>query len=515
MELITTEIYFYSFLLLLFTVLIVVFYAFRYKNRTDKLHRELSDSYNYVDRLQYDISLKDQEVKRLNEKTDILNDELYSAREKITSLTAQNSSLESRLEEKEKVLQDLSSRMENSRKELYELNQQITNDQRVISELKTTLDKERESSREKIELLNEAREKLSQEFQNLGNRIFEDKSKKFTEQNKTNLENMLNPLREQIKDFDRKVSDVYDKESKERVSLLRQIEHLKDLNNQISQDTVNLTNALKGQGSTQGAWGEIILEKVLEMSGLRKGIEYTTQDSFKSAEGKQLRPDVIIHLPEGKQVIVDSKVSLSAFERYNSTQEEEQRSSAIKDHLLSINNHIRELSSKNYEDISEIRSLNYVLMFVPVESAFLAAIENDKELFRKAFDKNIILVCPSTLLATLRTIQSIWQYEYQSKNAQIIAERAGKLYDRFVEFTSHLENIGIRIEQASRAHEDAMKALATGKGNLVNQATKLKKLGVKNKKSIDEKLVNMDEENAEDEEQDDGREENTIPFKSG
>lgn len=511
-----TNIFIYLTAILSVASIFLLFYSLKKKNASDELTVRLRESDNLINNLRNELSLRDREINELKGNIHDLNDELSCARDRITSLTADSRSLESRIEEKDKVLQSLSTQIENSKKEQYELNQRVLNDQRTISELKTTVEKERESGREKIELLNEAKEKLSQEFQNLGNRIFEDKSKKFTEQNKNNMEVMLNPLREQIRDFNKKVTDVYDKESKERITLLKQIEHLRDLNRQISQDTVNLTNALKGQGSAQGAWGEVVLEKVLEMSGLRKGLEYSTQDTFRSWEGKRLRPDVIINLPEGKQVIVDSKVSLSAFERYSSTEDEDQRRSAIKDHLVSVNNHIRELGSKNYEDIPEIKSLNYVLMFIPVESAFLTAIENDKDLFKNAFDKNIILVCPSTLLATLRTIQSIWQFEYQSRNAQVIADRAGKLYDRFVEFTSHLENIGTRLDQAAGAHEDAMKALTTGRGNLVKQVTNLQKLGVKNKKSISENLLNTagDPEPGEDN-NDVDQDDDVSPFRSG
>ena len=450
----------------------------------------------------------------LKKEADKLQEDLSLLRDDVTDLKSEKSALQSRLEEKENALSDVSNRLKESKSEIYELNQGLINDQMTISELKTTIDKERESSREKLQLLNEAREKFSQEFQNLGNRIFEDNTRKFTEQNKNNMENMLNPLREQIKDFDKKVSDVYDKESKERITLLKQIEHLRDLNQQISQDAVNLANALKGQARTQGAWGEIILEKVLEMSGLRKDIEYSTQVSFSSSEGRTLRPDVIVYLPEGKQVVIDSKVSLSAYERYSSANDQEKKDSALKDHLLSLNNHIRDLGSKSYEDISEIKSLNYVLLFIPIESAFMLAVQSDAELFSKAFDKNIILVCPSTLLATLRTIQSIWQFEYQSRNAQLIADRAGKLHDRFVDFISHVENIGLRLEQATRAHDDAMKALSTGKGNLVSQVGKLEKLGVRNKKSIPENIRNTETDDDGEDENPDDNDGQTFPFRT-
>lgn len=511
-----TDIFLYTTVFLAITVVILVVYLLGKTRSEKKLSTRLVDAENRLYSLGYELSAKEKTLQQYEVQTAELNDEVKTARQNVTSLSADRKSLESRLDEREKVLNSYSTRLDETKKELAELNQKVINDQRIISELKTTVDKERESSKEKLELLNEAKEKLSQEFQNLGTRIFEDTSKKFTEQNKSNIENMLNPLREQIKDFDKKVSDVYDKESKDRVTLLKQIEHLKDLNQQISQDAINLTNALKGETRTQGAWGEVILEKVLEMSGLRKGVEYKTQDSFRSAEGKQLRPDVIINLPEGKQVIVDSKVSLSAYERYVSADDEEQKRSARNEHLISVNNHIKQLGSKSYEDIDSINSLNYVLMFIPIESAFMMAIENDKEIFRNAFDRNIILVCPSTLLATLRTIQSMWQFEYQSQNAQVIAERAGKLYDRFVEFTKHLENVGTRIEQAASAHEDAMKALSSGRSNLVGQAAGLKKLGIKNKKTLSDNIVKMSTGSEDDDTgEEDNNDDNTFTFRSG
>ncbi|MGH7884725.1 MAG: DNA recombination protein RmuC, partial [Thermodesulfobacteriota bacterium] len=336
----------------------------------------------------------------------------------------------------------------------------------------------------------EAKEKLAEQFENLGNRIFESNTKKFSDNNKMSLENLLNPLRDQIKDFDKKISDTYEKESKERVLILNQIENLKNLNNKISQDAINLTNALKGESKTQGTWGEVVLEKVLEMSGLVKGREYEAQENyFRAWDDKRFRPDVIVHLPEGKQVVIDSKVSLKAYEEYSSSLDENEKSIALKNHISSINNHIKNLGSKGYEDLKGINSLNYVLMFIPIESAFMLAIENDKEIFKSAFDKNIILVCPSTLLATLRTVQSIWQFEYQNRNAQDIADRAGKLFDRFVEFVDHLEKVGRSLNQATKSYEDSIKALSTGKGNLIKQVTQLEELGIKNRKKISSDIL--------------------------
>lgn len=493
--------------IVLFGIVITLIFLLLKKSKSEELLKDqLNRNKEEISNNQYSIDSKDKELLQLNKRVEDIGNELIQLRGSNTDLTAEKSSLVSRLEEKEKVITSCANQLEEAKKEIHDLNKKRISDEGLISKLNTTIEKERENSEEKLAFLNEAKEKLTLEFENLGNKIFEDKSKKFVDQNKTNLESLLNPLREQIKDFDKKVSDTYEKDTKERVSLSSQIEQLKNLNERIGQDAINLTKALKGQSKTQGTWGEVILEKVLEMSGLRKGEEYETQSSFRSAEGRQLRPDVIVHLPDDKDVIIDSKVSLNAYEKYSSAEDDIERQNALKEHLLSINNHIKELGVKNYEEIQELRSLNYVLMFIPIESAFMLAIENDKSIFKNAFDKDIILVCPSTLLATLRTIQSIWQYEKQSRNAIEISDRAGKLHDRFVEFIDHLQNVGTRLNQASTAYEDSIKALSKGRGNLVRQVTQLKKLGAKAKKSIDKNLVDDEFEEV------DTENENTLPL---
>ncbi len=358
-----------------------------------------------------------------------------------------------------------------------------------IAKLETQLDEERKQSAEKLKLLDQAKGQLTYEFQNLANKILEEKSLKFTEQNQQNIDQVLKPLREQLGDFRRKVEDVYEKESKDRVSLFHEIKHLKDLNQKISDDAINLTNALKGQTKTQGTWGEVILERVLEESGLHNGREYETQGTFTSEEGKRLRPDVIVHLPEGKDIIIDSKVSLTAYERYCSGDDEQQRQSDLKEHIASLKAHIKGLSVKNYEDLPGIKSLDFVLLFVPIESAFITAVENDREIFREAFDKNIIVVSPTTLLATLKTVHNIWRYEYQNLNALEIAEKAGNLYDQFVLFVQSMDDIGDKLGKATDAYQTARKRLVDGKGNLVGRTENLKKLGAKAKKSLNDKLL--------------------------
>ena len=375
------------------------------------------------------------------------------------------------------------------KQELQAKQERSSDQQAEIAKLETQLKEERKQADEKLKLLDQAREQLNTQFQNLANQILEEKSKKFTEQNKKNIDQVLNPLREQLGDFRRKVEDVYEKESKDRISLFHEIKHLKELNQQISSDALNLTNALKGQTQTQGAWGEVILERVLEESGLHNGREYETQGSFTSEEGKRLRPDVIVHLPEGKDIIIDSKVSLVAYERYCSSDDDLQRQAALKEHIASLKTHIKGLSVKNYENLPGVKSLDFVLLFVPIEAAFISAVENERDIFREAFDKNIIVVSPTTLLATLKTVHSIWRYEYQNRNALEIAEKAGNLYDQFVLFVQSMDDIGDKLGKANDAYQTARKRLIDGKGNLVGRTEKLKKLGAKAKKSLNEKLL--------------------------
>ncbi|MGB3648658.1 MAG: DNA recombination protein RmuC [Desulfobulbales bacterium] len=358
-----------------------------------------------------------------------------------------------------------------------------------LSELETRLEDERRNAAEKIVLLQEAREQLKMEFQNVANKIFEDKSQKFTEQNRENIEGVLKPMREQLLDFKKKVEDVYDKESKDRVSLLNEIIHLKTLNERISEDAVNLTNALKGQSKTRGAWGEMILERVLEESGLQKGREYEVQTMYAGEEGQRRHPDVIVHLPEGKDIVIDSKVSLTAYEKYCTAGTDEKREKRLKEHIISVRTHIKALSEKRYEELEGIRTLDFVLMFMPIEGAFWTAIESEQGLFNEAFNKNIMLVSPSTLLATLRIINNIWRYEDQNKNALIIAKKAGDLFDKFVGFVEVLDDVGQKIDKARESYQTARKRLIDGRGNLVRRTTELRQLGVKAQKELPEGLV--------------------------
>ncbi len=391
--------------------------------------------------------------------------------------------------ERRAVAEEKSSRIPALEENLDRAKQENTLLQTRMAELETRLEEERKNAAEKLSLLQEARDQLKLEFQNVANKIFEDKSRKFTEQNKENIEGILKPMREQLVDFKKKVEDVYDKESKDRVSLLTEIIHLKALNERISEDAINLTNALKGQSKTRGSWGEMILERVLEESGLHKGREYEVQAMYASEEGQRRHPDVIVHLPEGKDIVIDSKVSLKAYEKYCSADTDEKREKRLKEHVISIRTHIKELSNKRYEELEGISTLDFVLMFLPIEGAFWTAIESEQGLFNEAFDKNIMLVSPSTLLATLRIINNIWRYEDQNKNALIIAKKAGDLLDKFVGFVDALEDVGQKIGKAHESYKTARDRLSKGKGNLVRRTEELKQLGVKAKKELPEGLV--------------------------
>ena len=340
-----------------------------------------------------------------------------------------------------------------------------------------------------LKLVQDAKKSLSQEFENLANRIFEDKQSKFSEQSKQALETSLSPLRRDLGDFRKQVSTAYEKENTDRNRLAGQISELQKQTLKISSDAANLANALKGDNKQQGNWGEFVLEKLLEDSGLSKGREYETQVALKDEEGKRRNPDVIIRLPEGKDIIIDAKTSLLNYERYFNAQDDQQRQEFLKHHLDSLRAHIKGLNVKNYEKLETINSLDFVLIFIPVESAFMLALDNDPDIMREAYDRGIILVSPSTLMVTLRTIKNLWRYADQNINAQQIAEKAGALYDLFVLHVEALEDIGKHLDKSKDAYETAFKRLSTGRGNLVKRSEELKTLGAKTKKALADKLL--------------------------
>jgi DNA recombination protein RmuC len=369
------------------------------------------------------------------------------------------------------------------------LQQQLSQLKSQMAGLSTVLEEERKQAAEKIALLNEARDHLKNEFQNLAQKIFEEKSARFADQNKAAMDQLIVPLREQIGDFKRRVEDVYDKESRDRTALHAEINHLKELNQRISKEAVNLTRALKGDSKARGNWGEVILEKVLEASGLQKGREYDVQVSLRDPEGRRYQPDAVVRLPEGKDVIVDAKVSLKDYEAFYGAETPEEKERHLSAHVEAMRTHIRGLAAKGYEELEGVRTLDFTLMFVPIEAAFLAAVEKDGNLFAEAFEKNIVVVSPSTLLVTLRTIQNIWRHEYQNRNAQEIAKKAGGLYDKFVGFVEALEEVGRQLDKARDAYRTAHDRLAAGKGNLLRRSQELKELGVKAGKELPQKLL--------------------------
>lgn len=335
--------------------------------------------------------------------------------------------------------------------------------------------------------------KLTSEFENIASRLLEEKSLKFTEQNRTNLDTILSPLKEQIKGFEKKVEEAYDKELRDKLSLRDELKRLNEMNVQLSQDATNLTKALKGETKTQGNWGELILETILEKSGLAKNREYFIQSSYTDEDGRRFQPDVIIHLPDNKRIVIDSKVSLVDFERYFSCDQEVERAQCLKNHIASIRKHIRGLGEKNYHTLYDLQSLDFVLMFMPVEPAFSLATQHDNTLFNEAFEKNIVIVSPSTLLATLRTISSIWKFEYQNKNALKIAREGEALYDKFHDLIKDLEKIQGGFEGVQKSFSNAFTKLE-GRGGIIRRIENLRQLGIQGQKRISDKYLDQEEE---------------------
>lgn len=375
-------------------------------------------------------------------------------------------------------------------KELILLNNSLSSKETELFHLNSKL---QDQKKELVEL----QEKLNLEFKNLANEILEEKSKKFTAQNKDNLGEILKPLQERIKEFEKKVEETYDKEAQQRFSLKEEVKRLSELNQLISKEANSLTKALKGESKTQGNWGEVILENILERTGLRKGQEYFTQESFTAANGKRFQPDVIVHYPGERSIVIDSKVSLTAYERFCEEEESEKKEQQLKAHLLSVKNHINELASKNYQDIEDIKTLDFVVLFMPIEPAYLLAVQNDSQLWTMAYEKRILLVSPTNLVAILKMIDSLWKQEYQSRNVLEIARQGGNLYDSFVMLSERLIKLGKKMDEASGFYKETMKNLSEGKGNLISRVEKLKELGVKTKKQMPDNLRQraLEEEN--------------------
>jgi len=377
-------------------------------------------------------------------------------------------------------------KVEENQREILELNKQLSSREADLKYLQEKLHEQR-SETEKIQ------EKFKLEFKNLANEILEEKTKKFTEQNTSRLSEILNPLSQKIKEFEKKVEDTYEKETQQRISLREEVKKLTELNLEVSKETSNLTRALKGESKTQGNWGEVILESILERSGLVKNREYFVQPSYPVESGKRLQPDVVVQYPGQRSVVIDSKVSLTAYEKYVSTDNENKRLSYIKDHLNSLRNHIKELAEKNYQDIYQLQALDFVMMFLPVEPAYHLAIQEDPEIWNVAYEQRILLISPTNLIAALKMVESMWRHEYQNKNVLEIAKQSGALYDKFEGLINDLRDLGKRLESAHGHYQNSMNKLVDGRGSLVSRVENIKKLGAKTKKSLPDELLEKSE----------------------
>ena len=382
-----------------------------------------------------------------------------------------------------------------------ELNAQVG----TLRETRSTLDAKNKELRTRLdeqeERIEKQQEQLRDQFENLANDILEEKAEKFTEQNEENLDQLLEPLQERLGEFKKKVEETYEKGLKERSQLEAQIEQLSELNETMSERAEDLTDALEGQSKTQGDWGEMVLERILEESGLQEGREYHTQVSRTNGQGTRLRPDVVIELPEERFVVIDAKVSLTAYRRFVSADGEEETDGHLNDHLQSVRSHVNGLAGKDYGSLYGEQSPDFVLMFMPIEPAFAMALQNDESLYQSAFDQGVVIVSPTTLQATIATIANIWRQERQNQNAREIAERGGRLYDKFVLFAEALEEVGNRIEQAQDSYHTAKKRLSDGRGNLLRQVEMLRELGAENSKTLPDTLeeelpTDRDEEEA-------------------
>ena len=393
----------------------------------------------------------------------------------LASLGAEKLKLEELGQQQVQQRQEAAQRIESLQAETARLNEKN-------AVLETKLELEKTQFEEKLALLKESKAELSLQFKNLANEIFDDKSKRFEERNTVALSGLLNPLQEKIKTFEKRVEDSYNAEARERFSLSSELKKLHELNDRLGVEAANLVNALKGDNKSQGNWGEMILTTLLERSGLTKGKEYEVQVSLNSQDGARLQPDVVVHMPEGRDIIIDSKVSLKAWEAFTSADDAAERESHIKAHVQSIRSHVRGLSAKSYQNLVGVNTLDYVFLFMPIEAAYSVAIQQDPDLNQDAFERNVIFVGPATLLTTLKTVQNLWRFEQQNQNAKQIAESAGKLYDKFVGFSEDIEELGKKMEAANTSYDQAYNKLKSGRGNLISRTEKLRLLGAKTAK---------------------------------
>lgn len=394
-----------------------------------------------------------------------------------------------RQQEKNRLLESLQLQLAEKEERLATCAEQLQECRNKETTAVVRLQEERRQSQEKLDLLGEARDQLAQQFKSLAREIFDERGKRLTEQNDQQLSQILSPFRQQLDGFRQKVDEIYINDVRERASLKQELENLRRLNQQINQEAVQLSRALKGDHKVQGNWGELVLERVLEQSGLRKGDEYVTQSGLRDHDNRLYKPDVIVRLPEDKDVVIDSKVSLLAYERYCNCEDDVSQANYLKQHIQAVRQHIASLSEKDYSQLQGLRSLDFVLMFMPIESAFVAAFQGDESLFNYAFERKIVVVTPTTLLATLRTIENIWRFERQNQNAQAIAERAGAVYDKLRGFVEDMEKLGVQLASVDQSYTAAMNKLCQGRGNLISQASRFVDLGVKVRKPLSKSVM--------------------------
>ena len=467
------------------------------KNDLDK-NNELLNSKNielatYKEKVIYlDVSfqkIKDLET-ILNEKQIELSNIKENSSKYKTSLDEQKEKYNDFKITSDKRIDELKGELKQQKIQISNYNDEIKNNKSLISQLQTQLEEQNKAMQEKVKYLQDSEVKLKTEFENLANKIFDSNSKKFTEQNKESLGLILNPMKQQLTDFKKKVEDVYDKEAKDRSALSAELKILKELNLKMTTEATNLTNALKHDNKTQGGWGEMVLDKVLESSGLREGHEFTKQVSLRDDEDKLFKPDVVVNLPDNRHIIIDAKTSLTAYNEYMASSDDEMKKQYLKNHIKSIKDHIKELSNKKYEELKNVNSLDFIFMFLPIESALLLALEYDVNLYDEAFKQKIILVSPTTLLVALRAVENTWRYERQAQNIQDVYKRAEELYKKFNGFIEDLKKVGKGLESANKSYSDAFDKLSLGNGNLVRQVTMLKKVSsIKPKKELDNALV--------------------------
>lgn len=467
-----------------------------------KLVKPKSDSPNNLHDIETQLSESNTKLRIITDRAEHLNVETHRLQGELSKIAIQKEEISSllsaeriRTDEGTKRLAELKAEIEAKRSDI----EKYSTDLQHCREKAIDLDKENKYLKEQIlkqkQDLEEIGKQFTNEFKLLADHILEDKSKRFTEMNMVNIERLLKPLGENITQFQKKVEEVYDRESKERFSLGKEVGKLVELNHKISEEAQNLTNALKGQVKQQGNWGEMILESILEKSGLVKGREYFVQESVKNEEGRRFQPDVIINYPDNRKVVIDSKVSLVGYERYCSSNDVTAQEKALAEHIRSVRTHIDMLGSKKYQDM--VGGLDFVTMFLPIEPAYMVAMQADPEIWNYAYNRGVLLLSPTNLIAALRLIHNLWQREYQNRHALEIAERGGQLYDKFVLFVENMQSIGDNLLRTQKSYESALGQLSEGKGNLVNQAQKLKELGAKAKKSLPESLIDSTDDQSE------------------